>query len=237
MAVSIDDSNAPKGIPSNGPIAIGNSKGVSSSINLTKDIKKETLHNQANTSFDALRDWFYTYVGSVGNFSGGSSGAVKKSHWKNCVIVGFTAEAANETASTYNDANDAKLRIRTYFGYQNAKIQYTMSRSGYSTQNKTPSTHASSVTFTGMDGDLTGYNLTAQYTSGTTLGATIGMTFNPSRAGQPSIIGSSTVASDGFTYNYSDAGAGTFSSPKFFSIGPPDTSSTNRRNGNNYQYP
>jgi hypothetical protein len=240
MPVSIDDSNAPKGIPSDGPIAVGNSAGVDSSINLLKNIKKETTENEANSKYRELSNWFYEFVGNTGNFAGSLSSTdaeVKSSQWKNSTIVGFTLIAGNETASTYNDADNATLTVRTYFGFQNALFRYTMSRSGYTTQTKTPASHGSSITFTGMNGDLNGYNFSAQYSSGVTLGNTLTMVFNPARTGTPSMVGSTTVGTNGQTYSFDNTGEGTTSSAQFFALGVEDSSSANRGYGTSFTYP
>jgi hypothetical protein len=248
MAVSIDDSNAPKGIPSDGPIAVGISAGVDSSINLLKNIKKETAANEPNSKYRELSNWFYEFVGNTGNFTGSLSSTnaeVKSSQWKNSTIVGFTLKARNESASTYNNANNATLTVRTYFGFQNARFKYTMSRpSGgffggnrYITQQKTPASHASSITFTGMNGDLNGYNFSAQYSSGVTLGNTLTMVFNPARTGTPSMEGSTTVGTNSQVYNFSNTGPGTISSEQFFALGVEDSSSANRRYGTSFTYP
>lgn len=241
MAISIDDSNAPKGIPgSGGPIAVGSSAGVDSSINLLKNIKKETTENEANSKYRELSNWFYEFVGNTGNFTGSLSSTnaeVKSSQWRDCTIVGFALGAINESASTYNDANNAALAVRTYFGYQNALIKYTMSRSGYTTQEKTPSSHAGAIVFTGMDGDKNSYNFSAQYSSGVTLGNTLTMVFNPARTGTPSMVGSTTVGTDGQVYNFSNSGQGTSSITQFFALGIEDSSSANRSYGTGFTYP
>ena len=253
MAISIDDSNAPKGIPgSGGPIAVGSSAGVDSSINLLKNIKKETTENQANSKYRELSNWFYEFVGNTGNFTGSLSSTnaeVKSSQWRDSTIVGFSLGAINESASTYNNANNAALAVRTYFGYQNALIKYTMSRSGYVTQEKTPSSHAGSIVFTGMDGDLNSYNFSAQYVNPTTqeflagapitpvLGNTLTMVFNPARTGTPSMVGSTTVGTAGQVYNFSNTGEGTSSITQFFALGIEDSSSANRRYGTGFTYP
>lgn len=250
MAISIDDSNAPKGIPSDGPIAVGGSAGVDSSINLLKNIKKETAQNEPNSRYRELSNWFYEFVGNTGNFTGSLSSTdaeVKSSQWKNCTIVGFSLIAKNESASTYNNANNATLTVRTYFGYQNALFRYTMSRSGYTTQVKTPASHASSITFTGMNGDLNDYNFSAVYENpsiedfwvyGTRkLGNTLTMKFNPARNSTPSMVGSNTVGVNNQTYNFNNSGAGSTSSAQFFALGIEDSTSTSRGYGTSFTYP
>lgn len=240
MAVSINDSSAPKGIPSDGPIAVGNSAGVDSSINLLKNIKKETDQNEPNSRYRELSNWFYEFVGNTGNFTGSLSSTdaeVKSSQWKNCTIVGFTVKAKNESTSTYNNADNATLTVRTYFGYQNALFRYTMSRSGYTTQVKTPASHASSITFTNMNGDLNDYNFSAEYSSGTKLGNTLTMKFNPARNSTPSMVGSNTVGVNNQTYNFNNSGAGSTSSAQFFALGIEDSTSTSRGYGTSFTYP
>lgn len=241
MAVSINDSNAPKGIPSDGPIAVGESAGVDSSINLLKNIKKETAQNEPNSSYRELSNWFYEFVGNTGNFTGSLSSTdaeVKSSQWKNCTIVGFSLVARNESASTYNNANNAMLTVHTYFGYQNALFKYTMSRSGYTTQQKTPTSHAAGITFTGMNGDLNGYNFSAQYINPSpTLGNTLTMKFNPARTGTPSMVGSNTVGVNNQTYNFDNSAAGSTSNRQFFALGVEDSSSASRGYGYGFTYP
>lgn len=239
MAVSIDDSNAPKGIPSDGPIAVGSSAGVDSCINLLKNIKKETAHDEPNSRYRELSNWFYEFVGNTGNFTGSLSSTdaeVKSSQWKNCTIVGFSLIAHNESASRYNNRQNAELRVRTYFGFQNTKIKYTMSRSGYVTQVKTPA-HGTTVTFDGLDGDSSGYNFSAQYSSGVRLKNDLKMVFNPARTGRPNIVGSTTVGTNGQVYNFSNTGENSTSSPLFFALGVEDSSSTKRRYGTGFTYP
>jgi hypothetical protein len=144
--MAIDDSSAPKSIPNSGEVSPGSSK-ADRSINLLKNIKTSTSRTTSNTSIDALRNWFRTYVGTTGNFSNNKSAGqqVNLSDFHDSAILGIAVTTTNETSSTYGTNNNAKVFIRGYFS---EKFRYS-----FETNNQTKTAfHGNNATFTGFDG-------------------------------------------------------------------------------------
>tara|TARA_R110000868_G_scaffold7361_6_gene40151 strand:+ start:683 stop:1453 length:771 start_codon:yes stop_codon:yes gene_type:complete len=126
--MAVDDSTAPKGIPVSGEVSPGNT-GANRSINLLKNIKHGTGRTEINTSVNALRDWFKTYVGVTGNFSNASNTGqqVNFSDFHGTTILGVIATAVNETHSTYGTNNNAKVSLQGIFS---DKYSYIFSMNG-----------------------------------------------------------------------------------------------------------
>lgn len=150
--MAINDSNAPKGIPSSGEVSPGNT-GSDRSINLLKNIKTSTSRTKSNSSVNELRNWFRTYIGSGGDFNntGGNQTQANLSDWHGTGILGVGVQTTNETQSTYGTNNDATVTLQGFFS---EKFKYTFT---VNNQSKT-SLHGNSVTFTGLQGgnDQTG---------------------------------------------------------------------------------
>lgn len=144
--MSVNDSNAPKGIPSSGEVSPGNT-GSDRSINLLKNIKTSTSRTKSNSSVNELRNWFRTYIGSGGDFdnTGGNQTQANLSDWHGTGILGIGLRTTNETSSTYGVNDDAKIEIGGYFS---EKFKYSFALNGTT---KT-ATRGVSVTFTGLQG-------------------------------------------------------------------------------------
>jgi len=61
----------------------------------------------------ALKNWFETYVGGLGNYvnSSGDDTNIKWGDYKGATILGMKLEACNETDTRYDDANNAQIQI------------------------------------------------------------------------------------------------------------------------------
>lgn len=157
--MAINDSNAPRSIPASGEVSPGNTN-ADRSINLLKNIKTETNRAQSDTSLNALRNWFRTYIGGTGNFdnTGNSETQVNLSDWHDTSILGIGIQTTNETSSTYGTNNDAKITLQGFFS---EKIKYLFVINygrGALTVIKT-SLHGNSVTYTGFDGGGENYTI------------------------------------------------------------------------------
>ena len=153
--MAVEDSSAPKGIPTSGEVSPGNT-GEDRSINLLKNIKTSTSRTEVNTSVNSLRNWFRTYVGTTGNFSNTKSSGqqVNLSDFHGATILGIAVIATNETSSTYGTNDDAKVLLQGVFSEKRA-YRYEMNN-----QSKLAA-HGESVTFTGLGGG-TEYTVTVQ---------------------------------------------------------------------------
>ena len=153
--MAVDDSSAPKGIPTSGEVSPGNT-GEDRSINLLKNIKTSTSRTEVNSSINSLRNWFRTYVGTTGNFSNTKSSGqqINLSDFHGTTILGIGVSTINETSSTYGTNNNAKVSLQGIFSEKNA-YRYEMNN-----QSKLAA-HGASVTFIGLEGG-TEYTVTVQ---------------------------------------------------------------------------
>ena len=153
--MAVDDSSAPKGIPTSGEVSPGNT-GEDRSINLLKNIKTSTSRTEVNTSVNSLRNWFRTYVGATGNFSNTKSSGqqVNLSDFHGATILGIAVIAINETSSTYGTNDDAQVILQGIFSEKRAY------RFVINNQSKIVF-HGGNTTFIGLDGDKE-YTVTVQ---------------------------------------------------------------------------
>ena len=153
--MAVDDSSAPKGIPTSGEVSPGNT-GEDRSINLLKNIKTSTSRTEVNSSINSLRNWFRTYVGTTGNFRNTKSSGQQAnlSDFRGTTILGIGVSTINETSSTYGTNNNAKVSLQGIFSEKNAY------RDEMNNQSKLAA-HGESVTFTGLGGDAE-YTVTVQ---------------------------------------------------------------------------
>ena len=239
MSIS-NDSQAPKGLNSSGPIAVGGSG--NSSINNLKNIKTATANAKANSKLGELNDWFMTYVGSTGKYSGtadSSTATTKMSYFRNAEIVGFSVQMRNESLNAaYNNNNNGQLKVRPYFGHQDGKLKFQLTGSGYNAT-KTPS-YGGTSTFTGINGGTNTSSPKGEYflkltstTDNITTTLQMGM-FMGYHTTAGKMRGTTTMATNDQDYPFTSPSSGSFGSTQYFLLGIPDPSG--RSYGASYSY-
>lgn len=150
--MAVNDSNAPKNIPTTGELSPGNAS-TERSINLLKNIKTSTGQNEADSSINSLRNWFRTYVGNAGNFtnSKASGSQINLSDFRGAEILGVDVKVVNETNSTYGTKNDAKVILKGLFS-QREKYRFIGTQGVGGSVSKFVS-HGDEATLTGFDGE------------------------------------------------------------------------------------
>ena len=165
--MAVDDSTAPKAIPTTGAIGIGDDAGVDRSINLLKNIKKATGARDSNSSLNDLRNFFKSYVGVTGNFAhtGNTTTEVGLSAFRGAYIYGFRVKVKNETASYYGNSNDGIVEVRGTFG---DKASYTVY---LSTKGTFVNNYGVTTSYTDLDAgsSYTSYILNVYHGSGATI--------------------------------------------------------------------
>ena len=148
--MAVNDSTAPKGIPTTGQLSPGLNE-ANRSINLLKNIKTATARAQANTSVNELRNWFRTYVGFAGNFDNNKANneQVNLSDFRGAEILGVDVKVKNETNSTYATNKDFKVIIKGLFSQ---KYKYSVGVEQGSRSLNNTILHGNTATFTGFDG-------------------------------------------------------------------------------------
>lgn len=239
---SIDDSSAPKSIPSSGKLGPGTTAGTDRSINLVKNIKTVTGASE-KSSLDELRSWFKTFVGSNGNFNntGGSGSQVKMSDWYGVSIFGIRLRTKNETSSKYGTNNNAILYITGRFSQKyNYRLEYDstnvlINRSEY------PVTGLDGGT--GNTGTYKKFKITPLYNSTTELPYGE-FYFKPAYKGRAMFKGVNSTGNNSFgttteTYFTYTGGAapGKLSEFNGYLLGKEDPGSKGRDYGYNFVYP
>jgi len=160
----------------------------------------------------AIKDWFETYVGDLGNYTNSSGGDtdIKWSDYRSATILGMKVQAKNETASRYKNSDNAQLKITPLNGSGTAGA-YTITVGG------------STVTSSGNRG--TAYT-SGDFTSGKTVaveltdndtGTSISMQWTTAyNDGTPTIRGSGTVAGPEYQFFLTGASGTAFGDSLYF---------------------
>lgn len=245
--MAVNDSTAPKGIPTTGQLSPG-LNAANRSINLLKNIKTATNRTEANTSINELRNWFRTYVGFAGNFDNNKANnkQVNLSDFRGAEILGVDVKFKNETNSTYGTNNNAQVIIKGLFSQ---KVKY-----GFNAVQATPKPHSvgktvlhgDAATLTGFDGE--GGNILITVKSYNTEGKLSvrahSFQIKPAYGGTARVLGTNTGGVDGsmgvsdetinFTYS-GGAGKGKTSNSLYLLTGKQDPSG--RTYGPSMSYP
>ena len=117
----------PGHIPGTGSISIGDAAGSGRSLNELRNIKRSTTVN-ANMSMSTLRDWFRDFVDGGGDGAGlfpDTGDRISFSQFRNMTIFGIQVEAQNETDTTYDNSEDARLRVNGIHGTEDFTFRLT----------------------------------------------------------------------------------------------------------------
>jgi len=154
----------------------------------------------------AIKDWFETYVGSLGNYTNSSGGDtdLKWGDYKNATILGMKLKAKNESASRYKNDDNAQLQITPLNGSGVAGA-YTITVGGSSVTSS--GSRGTTYTSGGFGSDST----VAVVLTDTNTGTSISMQWTTAYDnGSTSIRGSGTVAGPEFQYYFTDASGTAF---------------------------
>ena len=154
----------------------------------------------------AIKDWFETYVGSLGNYTNSSGGNtdIKWGDYRGATILGMKLKAKNESASRYKNSDNAELQITPLNG-SGAAGAYTITVGGATVT----SSGDRGTTYT-SGGFGSGSTVPVVLTD-TNTGTSISMQWTTAYdSGTPSIRGSGTVAGPEFQFFFTGANGTTF---------------------------
>ena len=137
----------------------------------------------------AIKNWFETYVGTLGTYTPPPEGDtdIKWSNYQGSTILGMKLQTCNESTSTYQDSNNAKIKVTPLNG-NGANGTYTIKVGGSTITGGGGNRGTTSGGFS--SGQSVAVELTDQIT-GTRINMTWTTTYNQDI---PSIRGSGTVA-------------------------------------------
>ena len=144
----------------------------------------------------AIKNWFETYVGTLGSYTPPPEGDtdIKWSDYQGSTILGMKLQTCNESASTYQNDNNAKIKVTPLNG-NGAAGTYTIKVGG----STVTSSGDRGTTYT-SGGFSSGQSVAVELideVSGTSINMTWTTTYN---TGTPSIRGSGTVAGPQFQW-------------------------------------
>lgn len=208
-------------------------KGSLFGLRAVKDLSSGVI-TPANVDSKSLKDWFATYVGTIGKFNKSKfdNNNIKFSDYKGATILGFTVRVQNEVATKYEDNKNAKIKITPINGSLTG-TPYSVTVGNTSTDSSgsaTTSVGSTEIEFEGFEGggaNLTGERQVVRVTD-TGTNATITMTWLPGygNSGVSTIRGSGTVAdvNQTFSFNWSSGTPETaYSDPFIFFLGVENT--------------
>lgn len=162
----------------------------------------------APTNIGALasQSWFETYVGELGNYtnSSGSDTDIKWSDYQGATILGYKLKAKNESASRYQNSDNAQIQVTPLNGSGTAGA-YTIKVGG----STVTSSGDRGTTYT-SGGFSSGKSVNVELTDSGT-GTSINMVWTTEYdATTPTIRGSGSVAGSQFQFFFTGANGSTY---------------------------
>lgn len=143
----------PGHINPNRAVGIGNTNSIETSLNLLKNIKVNTPHNQTNTKPGDLRKWFRTYAIAPGLNPDIWTNNVKFSEFKNSEIFGGIFRIQNERDTRYDVDNNGAIQIIPLHGSLSSNGTFTAILTNLSNNPIESRQSASVMSFTGLNSD------------------------------------------------------------------------------------
>lgn len=213
-------------IPSSGSVSMSTAAGDTRSMYRLRNIKRST-GDTSQQAMSTLRDWFRTYVNPAGDAGGNfpdSGNQIAFSNFRDMKIWGCAVRSQNETTSTYNTDDNAKLKV---YGL-NGTSDYAFTIGGVE-QNPSGAAEvefSKSATGQSFNGDGTAsHTLTVKDEGGTS--AEFTLTWVPGYGtGQAKIEGTTTSGTNNQAYNWSTNSPSSYSEYSYFYVEEADPSGT-----------